>query len=244
MNSPTVSSGTPSGSLPVGLSTEDLRGTPTSNGGPSLGGRASAFREQQTHRRSERREQIGSVIVVAIIVLALYTIVTARPPSPSTLGSPFPPGAPITIILGTPSANNTTCGDGSPGYVERVPWTNASGAVTTGDLNVRLFEIWDGDFLGDPGVVANATPTNVCAGSPPSPSPRWYVVLQAPNGTNLLTYTDATDWVAIGPGPWNIGIENGSALLLVTDASLAGSGRGLSVFGYANGAPIQSTVAL
>jgi hypothetical protein len=39
-------------------------------------------------------------------------------------------------------------------------------------------------------------------------------------------------------------IENGSALVLVTSMSLAGTGRGFAVVGYSGGSPIRGTVPL
>jgi hypothetical protein len=207
-------------------------------------GRARSFREAQTRRRGELRERIGVVIVVLIIVLGVYTLLTAKPYT-ATPSSGFPiPGPTINVILGGPTVTQVPCGVGGSAYAEKIPFTGSSEPITTGDVNLRVYEIWDHDFIPDSKVVANATPSNLCGGSPPQSSFLWYAVLAAPNGTNLLTYTQDNDWTAISPGPTNFWIANGSALIMVTDASLAGSGRGFEVIGYSAGSPIFGTIPL
>jgi hypothetical protein len=139
---------------------------------------------------------------------------------------------------------SVNCTAGGTAYVEPIAWTNATHAFTTGDIGVRVYEIWDGDYIPDPGAVANVTPSNVCAGVPPSWEAIWYVVLASPNGTNLLTYTVDHGWAAVPQGPNNVGIQNDSALILVTVTSLADTGRGLAVVGFAGGSQIHGTVVL
>jgi hypothetical protein len=191
------------------------------------------------------RERIGTFLVVVILVLGVYTIVTARPFSPGTGDNTPTPGPPIHVNLGKPTeVTSVNCSAGGTAYVERIPWTNATQPVTTGDLGVRVYEIWDGDYIGDPNAVANVTSSNVCAGASPTWSELWYMVLASPSGTNLLTYTVNHPWVPVTPGPTNVGIENGSALILVTATPLADTGRGLAVVGYAGGSQIRGNVVL
>jgi hypothetical protein len=218
-------------------------GTPAPPG--SFDGRARSFREEQSKRRSAQRERIGTFLVVIIIVLGVYTIVTARPYSASSRYQ-FPPlGPEIVVNLGTPSgASSVTCTAGGMAYAERVPWTNSTQTVRTGDLSIRVYEIYDGDTIGDPNAVANVTSTNVCAGAPPDASALWYAVLAAPNGTNLLTYTGGHQWTAVANGASDIPVENGSMLILVTNVSLAGIGRGIAVLGLSGTSQIRGTVAL
>lgn len=209
-------------------------------------GRTHAFREREVARRAARRENIGVIVVVVILALGILTILTARPNSSSSYSFPSP-GPPIAVTLGSPSVSPVTCGDGTTGYAEKVPWVSASESVTTGDVNVRVYEIWDGDYIGDADVIPNATATNPCAGSPPMGTglfPGWYVVLAAPNGTNLLTYTTAKDWTSITSEPWNFEIQNDSTLIVVTSVSLAGTGRGIAVTGFAAGSPISGSTPL
>ncbi|MGA7476802.1 MAG: hypothetical protein WBW47_06240 [Thermoplasmata archaeon] len=211
----------------------------------SFDGRARSFRQEQAMRRSVRRERIGTFLVVVILALGVYTILTARPYSPSSRDNFPTPGPPIIVTMGTPTgATPLNCSAGGTAYVERIPWTSATQPVATGDINLRVYEIWDGDYILDPNAVANVTPLNVCAGSPPSLSALWYAVLASPNGTNLLTYTVNHPWTAVTPGPGNVVIENGSVLTLVTSVSIADTGRGLLVVGYAGGSPIKGTVVL
>ncbi len=207
-------------------------------------GRAQTFRQEQARRRSLRWERAGELFVVVIIVLGVYTILTARPYG-STSSDQLPGiGPPIVVHLGSPAESSVTCTAGGTAYAERIPWTNSTQPVTTGDLSVRVTEIWDGDYIGDPHAVANVTPSNLCAGAPPDASAKWYVVLAAPNGTNLLTYTGGTGWVSVTHGDWNLGVENDSALILVWYAPLAGTGRGISLDGAANGSLISGSIAL
>jgi len=225
-----------------------VREPPTRAGVPAppgaFDGRAHAFRESQTRKRAAQRERIGVIVVVALIVLGFYTLATARPYTTSP-GSNFPtPGPQINVYFGTPSTTTLTCAGGGTAYAERVPWANTSEPVTTGDINLRLYEIWDRDFISDPNVVANATPTNLCAGATPSPIALWYAVLASPNGTNLLTFTVANDWTALGHGAWNFVIENGSALFVIASSPLAGTGRGFAVYGYSGGSPIFGNIPL
>ena len=206
-------------------------------------GRARAFREQQTQRRGGRREVIGTLLAAAIIVLGVYTIATAHPYSSSSYD--FPGSGPvITIHFGPPSVSTVSCGSGGTVYAEHIPWANASSKVVTGELVVHVSEIWDGDYIGDPGVVANATASDVCAGPPPSSTSIWYVVLVAPDGTNLLTYSVASSWSSVSHGAVSIGVANGSAIVLVTHESLAGTGRGLEVVGEVNGSLIRGVTPL
>ncbi len=181
--------------------------------------------------------------MAAVIALAVYTVVV-HPYSGSSGYSLPPQGPSIAVYFGTPSITSVACGFGGSAFAERIPWNYATGSVTTGDLNARVYEIADGDYIADPNAVANATGSNVCAGPAPSPETVWYVVLVAPNGTNLLTYTVDQGWVPVAGGPSNLGVENDSALILITHASFAGTGRGFSVYGIANQSPISGSVPL
>jgi len=226
---------------------EKSAGRPADGGAPHpdpLEGRSRSFRERQARRKSARREHVGQLLVVVIIVLGIVTIVTARPQSSSSISGYPSPGPPIAVQFGTPSAGTLSCTGGGTAYTERIPWEGSTQQVTTGDVYVRVYEIWDGDYVGDPGAVANATPSNLCAGTPPDSNALWYVVLTAPNGTNLLTYTAASAWVSLTHEPWNIPIEGGFSLVLVTGESLAGTGRGFAVGGFANGSPINGAIPL
>lgn len=206
--------------------------------------RARSFRERQAQRRVTRRERIWIGIVVGIIVLGSYTILTARPFSASSGKLPPSPGPVIVVQLGTPTVSTVNCTAGGTGYVERIPWLGSSQPVTTGDIFVRVFELWDGDYIPDNGAVANVTPTNVCAGSPPDGSTIWYAALAAPNATNQLSYTSKTSWVSVTGEPWNFPVQNGSSLVLVSYTSFAETGRGFGVGGIAHGSPIRGTVPL
>jgi len=210
----------------------------------SNGGRARSFRQEQARRRGARRERIGELVVVAVIVLGIYTVVSARWYSPPSSYTPPPSGPTIVVHLGTPSESTLPCAAGGTAYAERIPWINSTQPITTGDVNLRVYEIADGDYIGDPGAVANVTSSNVCAGTPPTTATVWYMVLAAPNGTNLLTYTVDNGWTSVTPGPSNVELENGSALILVTHVSLAGRGRGFSVYGISNESPISGSVPL
>lgn len=239
----------PAAGPPPGLDTRRPAGFPRA-GEPAppgtFDGRARSFRETQSQRRSLRRERLGQVVVVAIILLGIYAIVSARPFNPSS-GSGHPtPGPPIRVTLATPVLGQTPCGGGGTAYTERVVWTSASASVTTGDVSPRVYELFDGDIVNDIGVVANATSSSLCAGSPPNGAPlvSWYVVLTDPNGTNLLTYTFSAGWTSVTHGAWNFAIENGSAMVVVTKTSVAGMGFGFAVVGFSSGSAIRGSVPL
>lgn len=206
-------------------------------------GRARAFRNGQIERKSRERERVGVLLAVAIIVLGVYVIVSARPFSPSNNPNPTP-GPPIIVQLGTPTVVSVPCAAGGSAYAESIPITSTSSPIVTGDVNARVNEIWDGDDIGDPSVVANATPSNLCAGFAPDASTLWYGVLVAPNGTNLLTYTVVHAWASVSNGPSNIGIENDSSFVIVSYKSFSGAGLGFVLFGYANGSLIRATIPL
>lgn len=239
------------GPLPAG----DVRGaeespraaSPTPSIFPS--GRAHVFREKQARRRSARRQLAGYLLVAAILVLGILAILTAKPFIPSSgNGLPISPGPPggtkITVSLGTPSVKNITCGSGGTAYAESIPWVNSSYPISAGDVYLQMYEIWDRDNIPDPSAVANVTPSNVCAGAAPTSMGGWYVVLTTSNGTNLLTYTDASAWASVTHGIWNIGIESGYVLVLVTYASLAGTGRGFAVAGSVGTSIIYGSIPL
>jgi hypothetical protein len=240
-----------SGSAPFEPSSGEERGSTAGGEGArapappgTLEGRSRSFREHQLKRKSARREHVGQLVVVAIIVLGIVAIVTARS-GYSGSHSGFPsPGPPIVVQLGTPVLSTVNCTGGGTAYIERIPWLGSTQPVTPGDVYVRVYEIWDGDYIGDPGAMANATSSNVCAGAPPDSTTLWYVVLTASNGTNLLTYTADHAWVSVTDGASNLGIETGSSLVLVTGTSFAGTGRGFAVGGFANGSPITGAIAL
>lgn len=211
----------------------------------TYGGRAHAFREDQAQRRSTRRDRIGQLVIVAIIVLGVYALVVSRPFNPASNPGPGPGGPPVTVALGLPVVQELTCGNGATGYAEKVAWSNASAAIVAGDVTPRVYELFDGDLVPDNGVVANATITNPCAGAPPPAStPAWYVVYSAPNGTIELTYTVGEGWLSVTHGAWNIPIENGSALTVVTGSSIANHGFGLAVVGFVSDSEIKGSVPL
>jgi hypothetical protein len=210
----------------------------------SAAGRAHRFRERQMVRRSETQQQLGVVVVVVIIVLGIYTLLTAHPYSASGTNGQPPQGPTIFVNLGTPTAGTTPCLGGGTAYVERIPWVNSTEPLTTGDVNLRVYEIWDRDYIADPNAVANATPTSVCAGVPPDPIALWYVVLAAPNGTNVLTYTQAHVWRSLSGSPVNVPIEDRSTLVLVTQMSLYNAGRGFQVYGYSNDSVVFGAIPL
>lgn len=206
--------------------------------------RAGAFRRQQEQRRSARNERVGVLLVVVIVVLGVIAIVTARPYFPGS-NHPYPnPGPPIIVSLGTPVVGTVPCSGGGTGYTERIPWINSTQPIVTGDINVKVYEIYDGDFIGDPGAVASATPSNVCAGTPPTGTALWYIVLAAPNGSNFLTYTVGKGWLNLSGTAANLPIEEGSFLTLVSGVSLAGTGRGLAVVGASGGSSISGSIPL
>ncbi len=207
-------------------------------------GRAQAFRREQEELRRARRELLGNIVVVLIIGLGVYAILTARPFNPASVYTPPPTNPPISVKLGTPNVSAVTCAAGAPAFAERIVWLNSSEPVRTGDVDVRVYEIWDNDWITDPNVVANATPTSVCAGPAPFSVTDWYVVLSAPNGTNLLYYTDGSGWVSVSGAPWNIEITDGSSFVVVTDPAIAQTGRGFAVYGYENGSLIEATTPL
>ncbi len=209
-------------------------------------GRARAFRQEQTRRRTTRREHVVDALLVAAIVIGAYVIAIEPPYSPNNgnTGVTTPTGPPIVVHFGATSESSVTCSAGGTAYTESIPWTNSTRPVATGEIYVRVYEIWDGDYIADPNVVANATPANPCAGSPPDSSALWYVVLAAPNGTNLLTYTEASSWTSVTQGTSNVVIQNDSALILVTASSLAGTGRGFEVIGLVGGSQISGSVEL
>jgi len=219
---------------------------PRAGGAPALGGlggRTRSFREAQAQRRNDRRERLGVFVVVVILVGALLTVATYHPFGSSSYNFP-PPGPNIVVHLGTSSTGEVACGLGGTAYTERIPWINSTRPLTSGEVYLRLYEIGDGDVIGDPMAVANATPTDPCGGAPPDAGALWYLVLAAPSGTNLLTFTVDGGWASVAPGPSNIPIENASALILVTNESLAGTGRGLGVYGFVNDTPVTGSTLL
>ena len=207
-------------------------------------GRARAFREQQTQRRSRRRELFGQLVVVAIILVGIYAIVATKPFNPSN-GSGPSPGPPITVTFTKPTVGTVTCGNGGTGYTEQVVWANATGRVTTGDVSLRVYELIDGDIVNDMGVIPNATTMSVCAGAPPNPATlAWYVVIAAPNGSTQLTYAFSPGWASVTHGAWNVPIENGTIMTVVMGTSIAGRGFGFAVVGFAGGSAVKGSVPL
>jgi hypothetical protein len=207
-------------------------------------GRAASFRRYQSHRRSTHWERIGELVVVAVILVGAYAVVTARWYAPNSEYEGPSPGPNIVVHFGPPSVTTVACTAGGTAYVERVPWVNSTQPLTTGAVNVRVYEIADGDYVGDPNVIANASSSNLCVGDPPSAETLWYAVLAGPDGVNLLTYTVDAGWAPVVSGPSNVAIANGSTVFLVTQASYAGTGRGLAVYGFVNESSIVGSVAL
>lgn len=183
-------------------------------------------------------------MVVIIIVLGIYTLLTAHPYTGSSGSGPPPQGPTILVNLGTPTAGTVSCAGGGTAYTEYIPWIGSSRPITTGDVNLRVYEIWDRDYIADPNAVANATPTSVCAGVPPDPIALWYVVLAAPNGTNVLGYTQAQDWTSLSGGATNFIVPANSTLILVTQMSLYHTGRGFQVYGFSNNSVVFGTIPL
>ncbi len=226
----------------------DVRPAPGGRpGGPGrFRGRAQAFRHEFAHRQTLRNNRVANVVLTALIIVGAYALVTERPGNllPGSTGSTPGAGTPVVVHLGAPSKSTVGCTGGGTAYAESVPWNGSTETLTTGEIVVRLYEVWDGDNIADPDAVANATATNLCAGSPPDATALWYVVLAAPNGTNLMTYTESGSWSAISGGSSNLEIDDGSFLVLVSYDSLAGTGRGLEVAGFAGTSEISGSVLL
>jgi hypothetical protein len=212
---------------------------------PAYRGRASAFRHAEAKRRSARRERITDAVLAVAVLVGAYGIVTSPPNSLWTAnGLAGSPGPAVRVNFGAVSVSTVSCGSGGTAYVERIPWTNSTRPVTTGDVYVEVYAIFDGDNLGLGDPAALVTPSSACAGSPPDSIALWYVVLEGPNGTNLATYTVANAWTGVSGGPADLPIGNSSALVLVSNSSLAGSGRGLKVLGFLDEGPISGAVVL
>ena len=226
----------PADVVPTGSSTGGATTTRT--------GRARAFRQRQEQQRTSRRTRLANLVMVGIIVAGAYLIYTERPGVLLTGAGTTRFGTAIVVQLGTPTVGTLPCTGGGTAAVERVPWVGSTKPVATGEVYVRVYEIWDGDVILDPNVVADATPSNACAGVPPSSALLWYLVLAAPNGTIELTYTQAGLWEPVTPGSANVTVANDSTLLLVTGASIAGTGRGLAILGFAGLSPISGSVPL
>jgi hypothetical protein len=220
---------------------------PTADGatGPVAGttaGTASEYRRRRSAVRAERWGLYARIAAGAVIVVALLVIVTARPTVPGSVPGPTPP--PTTVSFGSPAVSQISCAQGTSAYAERIPWVSTSAPVTSGDLVPHVIELFDGDIVYDPGASPNASATNVCQGASPVGNQRWYVVLSTPAGANVLTYTIEQGWAGIGGGPANLGIANDSSLTIVSNQDFSGSGFGLKIVGFANGAPIEGQVTL
>ena len=98
-------------------------------------------------------------LLVAAIVIGAYVIAIEPPYSPNNgnTGVTTPTGPPIVVHFGATSESSVTCSAGGTAYTESIPWTNSTRPVATGEIYVRVYEIWDGDYIADPNVVANAT---------------------------------------------------------------------------------------
>jgi len=211
--------------------------------------RARAFRLGQERQRGARWERMGQLLSIVVILLGIYAITTARPYIPPAGGgipplSSTPPGTPIDVQLGNPLVSNLSCAGGGSAYAERIPWMNSTAPLATKEVWPEVYEIWDGDYIRDPTGVASATPTNLCAGNSPASIWAWYVVLATSNGTNLLTYTQNSEWTSLTNGSTNLPLESGLDMVLVTQTSLAGTGRGFGVLGYINDSEVQGSVPL
>ncbi len=207
-------------------------------------GRAAAYRSRVAGRRRERLERTLEVAAVVVILVGVYAVLTARPVAPGSNPIVVPTGPPIRVQLGDPVTGSIACGAGGNATLQTVPWENATAPVTTGVIQIRVVQLGDGDVLGDNGVGANATPGSACAGSPPTPTQRWYGVLAGPNGTNLATFTFNQEWHSTSEAPWDVPVENGSLIRIVENPSLAGVGYGLQVVGFVDGSEISGLVSL
>jgi hypothetical protein len=220
------------------------------SGGPGAArSRAQAFRHEHALRQTHRTYRTTNVVLVALIVVGAYAIVTEHPghlvSTLRSLEATPGPGPPIVVTFGTPTESTVNCTGGGTAAVESIPWNRSTETLATGEVLVRLYEIWDGDNIADPGAVANATPSNLCAGTPPNPSALWYIVFAAPNGTNLLTYTEANSWSSVvAGGSSDLKIYDGSNLVVVSYDSLANTGRGLELVGFVGDSQITGSVPL
>jgi hypothetical protein len=240
----------PTGSPPVA----DLDG---SRGRPGPGeparpgtfeGRASTFRQAEAVRRRARRERYVEVVLVAVILIGSYSIVAGRSDSTSIQGfmvAPIAAGPPILVhLISSATDSSVSCGGGGTAYVENITWFSSSQPLYSSEVFIGIYEIWDGDPIPDLLVVPNATASSVCAGTPPGSGSLWYLVLAAPNGTNLLTYDQTSQWAPVGSGASDVLIASGSNLVLVSNTALSNTGRGLKLIGSVDGSQITGSVAL
>jgi hypothetical protein len=206
-------------------------------------GRAREFRRVRSERRRARLVILEDVIVAGILALAVYTVLTARPVSPTST-NPFASGPPIHVAFGTPSVGLVSCAGGVTAYAERVPWVNSSQPLLTVDVDLHVYQLGDGDIVADSGVVPNVTATNVCAGPPPTTYQRWYIVLQDTNGTNLLAYTFSQRWEHVTANINTTMIQDDDSIIIVENPLLAGVGYGLRVVGFSSGSPISGSTPI
>jgi hypothetical protein len=198
---------------------------------PSLAGE---YRRRRDRRERPRRRALFAAVVVGPVILAVYYGVHA--PGPGALAAenpslPLPHVYLDSVTLGTPAVQNVTCGDGATVKTELVPWVNASVEPTTHQVFLEITELLDGDVDGGSAPNPTVTSSSVCAGAAPTVTPSWYVVLRSPNGTNVAVFSYSSNWVILNQASSELGIANGSSLILVANPSLAGLTFGLCALG-------------
>ena len=193
-------------------------------------------------RGEVRRNQYVAVLLIVVILGAAgaYAVISAPPSSSGGGSGPVP----ITVVLGTPAGGSVTCGDGKSMVTEHVAWLNSSAPVSTSQFRLEVQEIGDGDVIGadnPPGIV---TPTNLCLGSAQPYVYDWYGVLEAPNGTNIATYTYASGWQGVPPATVPVEMAVNATFVLVSASDFIGLGYALEVLPFGPGAPVNGFTAL
>ena len=69
-------------------------------------------------------------------------------------------------------------------------------------------------------------------------------MLATSNGTEPSDYTQNDVWSSVTNASTEVPFESGLDLVLVTQTSLAGTGRALGVLGYVNDSEVQGSVPL
>lgn len=190
------------------------------------------------------------MVVFALLFLGVVNFVAyyaLNAPGPTSGGGSVnsAPGGPTdSVTLGTPSLHSAVCGNGATVTTESVTWVGADVTPTTGQVYLEVVELLDGDVDGGSAPVPTVTNSSVCGGSPLAVNPSWYVVLQAPAGANIASYSYPTGWVILDPASGTPPISNGSTLVLVSDPPLAGTSFALCAMGGIDGLSIDACAQL
>jgi len=178
----------------------------------------------------------AEAIVFVAIVVVIYLATAPKPATqtPTTPGGGLLPSQ-VQVVLSQPILGHVGCGTPRNFSTEALRINSTTAPLTTKLITLTVVELGDGDFINSVSTAPEVNSSSVCLSTPPVGGISWYVVLVAPSGANIASFTYSQGWAPVSGATVPAPFTNGSALCFVFAQSVAGLGYGVYVQGVEGG---------